>query len=152
MMSVSIFMSYAFVCFVSNVSKIFSLTFFQIGRPSYRNGDQIFEERNDGDELLFGQKVPIGGAVSKDILGPAVEEERDILPPATDATDERDPLYVVHYVPSGSKEATSESTVPSPAPDVLSKILKSGKGAGNIYFSVYRVYLPNIFILYNISR
>ena len=103
---------------------------FQIGRASYRNGDHIFEERNDDDDLLFGQKVPIGGAVSKDVLGHDVEEERDVLPPATEAPAEGDPLYVVHYVPRGPQEASSAPPVPSPAPDVLSKILQSGKGSG----------------------
>lgn len=90
----------------------------------------MFEERNDNEDLLFGQKVPIGGAVSKDVLGPDVEEERDILPPVTDVPPERDPLYVVHYVPRGPQEATSQPPAPSASPDVLSKILQAGKGTG----------------------
>lgn len=128
------------------------LIIFQIGRPAYRNGDNIFEERNDEDDLIFGQKVPIGGAVSKDVLGPDVEDERDILPPATEAPAQNDPLYVVHYVPRGHQEATSAPPVPSPAPDVLSKILQSGKGTGkkqkndNTFF-LYRL---SIFIFYTL--
>lgn len=74
--------------------------------------------------------MPIGGAISKDVLGPDIEEERDVLSPATDTPEQNDPLYVVHYVPRGPQEASSQSPIPSPPPDVLSKILQSGKGTG----------------------
>ncbi|GFS85830.1 uncharacterized protein NPIL_346411 [Nephila pilipes] len=100
------------------------------GSLSYRTSDHVFEERND--DIEFGQKLPIGAAVNKDVIGPSLEEERDILPPSPEEQPARDPLYVVHYVPQG-KEAGSEPPKPpkETGSDVLQKILSAGgKGTG----------------------
>ncbi|XP_055947033.1 uncharacterized protein LOC129980677 [Argiope bruennichi] len=99
------------------------------GHSSYRSADHIFEERND--DIEFGQKLPIGAAVNKDVIGSPLEEERDILPPSPEEQPNRDPLYVVHYVPQG-KDAAPETPKPpkQDGSDVLSKILSAGKGTG----------------------
>ncbi|GIX92582.1 uncharacterized protein CDAR_374731 [Caerostris darwini] len=95
---------------------------------TYRNRDHVFEERND--DIEFGQKLPIGAAVNKDVIGPAIEEERDILPPPSEEQPAaRDPLYVVHYVPQ-EKEASSEKPPKDNGSDVLQKILSASKGTG----------------------
>ncbi|GIZ04104.1 uncharacterized protein CEXT_313501 [Caerostris extrusa] len=99
---------------------------------TYRNRDHVFEERND--DIEFGQKLPIGAAVNKDVIGPAIEEERDILPPPSEEQPAaRDPLYVVHYVPQ-EKEASSEKPPKDNGSDVLSKILSASKGTGKSFW------------------
>ncbi|KAG8198733.1 hypothetical protein JTE90_023499 [Oedothorax gibbosus] len=108
-----------------------------VGGP-YRTRDQVFEERND-DVIEFGQKLPIGAAISKDVLGPDVEEENEVLQANSQEPPERDPLYVVHYVPQG-KESTSQSPNTESGSDVLKKILsasKVGKGNGTPQFVVF---------------
>ncbi|GFX12345.1 uncharacterized protein TNCV_63911 [Trichonephila clavipes] len=99
---------------------------------TYRTSDHVFEERND--DIEFGQKLPIGAAVSKDVVGPALEEEREILPPSPEDQPARDPLYVVHYVPQG-KDAGAEPPKPpkETGTDVLQKILSAGKGTAPQY-------------------
>lgn len=123
----------------------------QSGHSPYRTRDQVFEERND-EELAFGQKLPIGAAISKDVLGPDVDVEREVLPSSPqEPSPERDPLYVVHYVPQ-AKEATSQPPKTEAGHDVLAKILSASKaGHGKRFLGCGDLLTINMFNPFLIS-
>ncbi|XP_015909412.1 uncharacterized protein [Parasteatoda tepidariorum] len=99
------------------------------------------------DELGFGAKLPIGASMNKHELGPdIVPDDRELItapspgsvevlpaPPEATSTD-KDPLYVVHYVPEDKpKEEFLDPRKPHPdSVNVLQKILSDSKGkSGN---------------------